>query len=318
MQTIVLATQKGGSGKSTLAISLALAAIRAGHNVRLIETDPQGTVSNWKRRRPYAAPIVEPIYAAREVEQRLQSLAQNGVTVTIVDTAGGESAATNSAIRYSDFCLIPTRPSIADIEATAATLSVVRAWHKPFAYVLNQTPIRAAARLAGAENALSDEAALDIADIVARPFIVMRNDHQDALSAGLAVCEYAPGGKSAEEIRALWQWVEARLGNEVAATDEPIIEEFVEIPAIIPKWAALPSFDTDSALLPESASPTSDITLSRTANARATRKQSGHQPRPDCFAAATIRAAGTFRLRGHRPETNAGNSRVRPRSGDDR
>jgi chromosome partitioning protein len=248
MQTIVLATQKGGSGKSTLAIGLALAAIRAGHNVRLIETDPQGTVSNWKRRRPYAAPIIEPIYAAREVEQRLQSLVHDGVTVTIVDTAGGESAATNSAIRYSDLCLIPTRPSIADIEATAATLRVIRAWHKPFAYVLNQTPIRAAARLAGAENALSNEAALDIAEIVARPLIVMRNDHQDALSAGLAVCEHAPGGKSAEEMRALWQWTESRLDNAVAATDEPIIEEFVEIPAIIPKWAALPSFDADSAL----------------------------------------------------------------------
>src|SRR5205823_1926255 len=65
MQTIVLATQKGGSVKSTLAIGLALAAIRAGHNVRLIDTDPQGTVSNWKRRRTYAAPIIEPIDAAR-------------------------------------------------------------------------------------------------------------------------------------------------------------------------------------------------------------------------------------------------------------
>jgi chromosome partitioning protein len=168
--------------------------------------------------------------------------------VTIVDTAGGETAATNSAIRYSDFCLIPTRPSIADIEATAATLRVIRAWHKPFAYVLNQTPIRAAARLAGAEHALGAEAALDAAEIVAQPFVVMRNDYQDALSAGLAVCEHAPGGKSAEEIRALWQWVETRLGNAVTATDEPAVEEFLEIPAIIPKWAARPSFDNDSAL----------------------------------------------------------------------
>ena len=49
-------------------------------------------------------------------------------------------------------------------------------------------------------------------------------------------------------MRSLWQWTESRLGNAVAATDEPIIEEFVEIPAIIPKWAALRSFDTDSAL----------------------------------------------------------------------
>ncbi|WP_213286783.1 ParA family protein [Bradyrhizobium sp. sGM-13] len=247
MQTIVLATQKGGSGKSTLAISLALAAIRAGHNVRLIETDSQGTLSNWKRRRPYAAPVVEPVYAAREVEQRLQSLDREGVTVAIVDTAGGVSAATNSAIRYADFCLIPTRPSIADIEATAPTLSVVRAWHKPFAYVLNQTPIRGT-RLASAENALSDEAALDIGDILAKPLIVMRNDHQDALSAGLAVCEYAPSGKSAEEIRALWQWIEVRLGNMAAAGDEPIIDELVETPAILPAMAALPVMANDSAL----------------------------------------------------------------------
>jgi chromosome partitioning protein len=247
MQTIVLTTQKGGAGKSTLAISLALAAIRAGHNVRLIETDPQGTVSNWRRRRPYAAPVVEPVYAARELEQRLQSLDREGVTVTIVDTAGGISAATVSAIRYADFCLIPARPSIADIEATAATLSVVRAWRKPFAYVLNQTPIRAAARLAGAENSLSDEAALDIDDILARPSIVMRNDHQDALSAGLAVCEYAPGGKSAEEIRALWRWIDARMGNEATASDEPIIEELVETPAILPAMAALPHIETGSA-----------------------------------------------------------------------
>ena len=42
MQTIVMATQKGGSGKSTLAFCLALAATRAGHTVRLIETDAQG------------------------------------------------------------------------------------------------------------------------------------------------------------------------------------------------------------------------------------------------------------------------------------
>ena len=68
MQTIVLATQKGGSGKSTLAIGLALAAIQAGHAVRLIETDSQGTLSSWQRRRIYAEPVVEPTPAVPAVK----------------------------------------------------------------------------------------------------------------------------------------------------------------------------------------------------------------------------------------------------------
>ena len=229
MQTIVLATQKGGSGKSTLAIGLALAAIQAGHTVRLIETDSQGTLSNWQSRRPYAEPIVEPVYVAGDVEQRLQALERDGVTLAIVDTSGGINAATTSAIRHADLCLIPARPSIADIEASASTLSVIRAWNKPFAFVLNQTPIRGQ-RLTNAATTLGDEAALDTAGVVARPFIVMRNDHQDALSAGLAVSEYAPASKSAEEINGLWKWVEAKLNGSVAVRHEVLASNLPEAP----------------------------------------------------------------------------------------
>jgi chromosome partitioning protein len=239
MQTIVLATQKGGSGKSTLAIGLALAAIQAGHTVRLIETDSQGTLLNWQGRRPYAEPIVEPVYAANDVEQRLQALDRDGVTLTIIDTPGGVSAATTAAVRYADLCLIPARPSIADIEASASTLSLARAWNKPFAFILNQTPIRGQ-RLNNATATLSDEAGLDADSIVARPFIAMRNDHQDALGAGLAVIEYAPASKSAEEIRSLWQWVEARLNGCVAVRHEVIVSNLPEAPlaAVFPEPSA--------------------------------------------------------------------------------
>jgi chromosome partitioning protein len=239
MQTIVLATQKGGSGKTTLAIGLALAAIQAGHTVRLIETDSQGTLSNWQSRRPYAEPIVEPIYAAGDFEQRLQSLDRSGATLAIIDTAGGVSAATTAAVRYADLCLIPARPSIADIEATVTTLDMVRAWKRPFAFILNQTPIRGQ-RLNTAANALSEEAALDISGVVATPFIVMRNDHQDALSAGLAVNEYAPTSKSAEEIRGLWQWVEAKLNAGAMIVDAPFVGEVPEAP-LAPMFVETPA-----------------------------------------------------------------------------
>jgi chromosome partitioning protein len=216
MHIMVLATQKGGSGKSTLAIGLALAAKQAGYNVRLIETDPQATLANWQSRRGLAEPLVETILNAGDIAPRLASLERGGVTLVIIDTAGGLSAATTVAIRHSDLCLIPARPSVADIEASAATLGIARAWKRPFAFVLNQTPIRGG-RIDNAANTLGNEAARDLADVLARPFVVMRNDHQDALAAGLAVGEFAPNGKSADEIRLLWQWVEARLTADVTA-----------------------------------------------------------------------------------------------------
>jgi chromosome partitioning protein len=237
MLTIVLATQKGGSGKSTLAIGLALAAKQAGHTVRLIETDPQATLMNWQTRRGLAEPLVEAVHDVAVIERRLEALRAGGVTLAIIDTAGGVSAATTAAIRHADLCMIPARPSVADIEATASTLQIVRAWKKPFAFILNQTPIRGA-RITNAATTLGDEAALELSDVLAQPFIVMRNDHQDALAAGLAVSEYAPTGKSAGEIRELWQWTEAKLNGRTATaevadeqTDSPFPIIFVETSA---------------------------------------------------------------------------------------
>lgn len=233
MYTIVLATQKGGSGKSTLAIGLALAAIQAGHTVRLIETDPQGTLSNWQGRRPYAEPLVEPVYSAGDIEGKLQSLDRSGVTLVIIDTAGGTSAATTAAIRYADLCLIPSRPSVADVEATASTLNLARAWNTPFAFVLNQAPIRGQ-RVSNAAIVLGEEMSNDLASVVAQPYIVMRNDHQDALGLGLAVIEYAPSGKSADEVRGLWQWVDTRLNDGVSADEPLMISMLPSSPDIVP------------------------------------------------------------------------------------
>ena len=254
MHTIVLATQKGGSGKSTLAIGLALAAQQAGHNVRLIETDKQGTLSKWQCRRGLAEPLVEPIYNAADIENRLPALERGGVTLTIIDTASGITAAATAAIRHSYMTLIPARPSIADIEATAATLGVIKAWKKPFAYILNQTPLRGQ-RIDAAATTLSDDAGYDLFDVVAQPFVVMRNDHQDAMTAGLAVSEYAPSGKSAEEMHDLWRWVETRLNCAVPAEEEAVVvPEFpillrerlqsIQAPSSLPTWADTnPSWD---------------------------------------------------------------------------
>ena len=52
MKTIVASSQKGGSGKTTLCAHLAVEAERQGDGpVWLIDTDKQGTLSQWHERR---------------------------------------------------------------------------------------------------------------------------------------------------------------------------------------------------------------------------------------------------------------------------
>jgi chromosome partitioning protein len=99
------------------------------------------------------------------------------------------------------------------------------------AFVLNQTPIHGQ-RIHHAASALSDGSAVGLTDVLALPFITTRNDHHDALRAGLAVSEYAPSGKSADEIRDLWQWVAARLPGGVL-DHQPLASEDATFPALL-------------------------------------------------------------------------------------
>jgi chromosome partitioning protein len=135
--------------------------------------------------------------------------------------AGIVRLVTTAAINAADLCRIPARPSPADIKAALPTLSAVRSLDKPFAFILNQTPTRGN-RIDDASAALSEKAvSLNLMGVLALPYIVMRNDHQDALGAGLAVTEYALNGKSADEMRGLWRWVSKKLAVGSPAFEQP-------------------------------------------------------------------------------------------------
>jgi chromosome partitioning protein len=207
MHIVALAAQKGGGGKSTLATGLAVAAMEDGHRVGMVETDQQGTVWNWGRRRTSPEPRIYCASSGIELERALLALKHDGFTMAVIDTPGTNNIMSASAIGAVDLCLIPARPSPADIEAALPTLAIVHKLGKPFAFVLNQAPPRGY-RLGEAAAALS------AAGMLALPYIVQRNDHQDALGAGFGVTEFAPNGLAAQEIRGLWQWVWKKLKAE--------------------------------------------------------------------------------------------------------
>jgi chromosome partitioning protein len=216
MHIVALVTQKGGSGKSTLAVGLAVAALEQGQRVGLIDADPQGTMASWSGRRGANSPAVARVGSGTEMGRALTAFERDGATLVIIDTAAGDNVTSTSAIYAADLCLIPARPSPADIEAALPTLATIRKLDKPFAFVLCQTPARSYFRLSEAATALN------AMGVLALPYIVQRNDHQDALGAGLGVTEFDPRGKAAQEIRELWLWTVGKLSDGAAQRQQDL------------------------------------------------------------------------------------------------
>lgn len=202
MKVISLVTQKGGSGKSTLCVSLAVAALEAGRTVCILEMDKQATITQWAQARAGKEPEVAQI-TADKLEGIIDRLQGAEYDYVFVDTPGIDSPGTNSAIRASDLCLIPCRPTPADLRGVAPTLAAIHRLEKDFAFVLNQTPPRSYRVRDTAEG-------LKVLGLLAEVNVVMRNDHQDAIGSGQGVTEFNPDGAAADEIRRLWGWIDNR------------------------------------------------------------------------------------------------------------
>ena len=205
MHVITFATQKGGTGKSSLALSLAVAAAEKGLKVAIIDIDPQGTAEEWYKRRQSETPGV---YALRwsHVPSHVYKLRRENYDLAIVDTPGADNAAAAEAIKEADFCLLPVRPSVADIEASKATVRHLNDRKKPFAFILNQCPT--GGRTSRTSNA---RMALQLLGGLCDATLAHRSDHMDALASGLGVTEFSPSGKAADEVRAVLNWLMRRL-----------------------------------------------------------------------------------------------------------
>jgi chromosome partitioning protein len=208
MNTLALVTQKGGTGKSSLSVSLAVAAEQSGLRTYLLDLDPQGTARKWYERRVAATPELATIEPS-QVPTAIGALKRQGYELVIIDTPGVDTPATAAAMQAADLCLVPARPSTADLEATLPTVSTLLRLGKGFAFVLNQCPpnrsIKTSPRTKGAFESLRH------LGVVADVAIELRADHQDAMFHGLGVTEFDPSSKAAGEIRALLEWVQTRL-----------------------------------------------------------------------------------------------------------
>lgn len=214
MRTIAFLTQKGGTGKTTLAASLAVAAAAAGEKVIALDLDPQGSLTRWGQRRAemktVRAIMVEPFERDRlgRLGAILAGLAGTGFTLAIFDTAGADNSAVSLVAQAADLCLLPSRPTRLDVEATATTFRTAFLAKRKAAFVLNQCP-------ANTRSARANEAAKGLTSlgVLAEPLLSARMDYQDALARGFGVTEYSRDGRAAQEIEQLWHWAYAQIGE---------------------------------------------------------------------------------------------------------
>jgi chromosome partitioning protein len=207
MRTIAFVTQKGGSGKSTLASSLAVAAQEMKEKVCVIDTDPQGSLTNWAKTRETGDIEVIASGAAR-LPALLAQLKAKGFTLAIIDTPGAEGPASAAAMVVADLNIIPSRPSMFDLWASAKTRAALKDVGGDFVFLLNQCPpAQQTARVQDGVETLEEMGGL------ISPLILARVDYQEAVRHGWGVTELNPNGAAAEEMRGLWASIRRRLAR---------------------------------------------------------------------------------------------------------
>ncbi len=147
-KVIAVVQQKGGSGKTTLAVNLAVACLRRGMTVALLDTDPQGSLGRWfmaRRDRLGEAGIEFSTSSAWGVSYECEKL-KRSADIVIVDTPPKVDADLRPALRAADLVLVPVASSHVDLWATEGVLDLAAREHKAVWLVLNR--VRANTRLA--------------------------------------------------------------------------------------------------------------------------------------------------------------------------
>jgi chromosome partitioning protein len=198
---ITFAQQKGGSGKTTMAAHLAVALLRAGNSVAILDVDPQGSLGEWFERREAsmgeaATGLVFRTASGWGARREARSLARDHDFV-VVDTPPKSDSESRPAIEAADLVCVPVQPTPVDLWATLPTLEQVQKEGTRSLIVINRAVGRAS--LTGEMM----KAIRELGHPAATVAIGSRVAFAGSMGEGRTVMETAPGSKAAAEIEAL-------------------------------------------------------------------------------------------------------------------
>lgn len=207
METLAILSGKGGAGKTTLAVHLAVASEQAGFSTAVIDLDPQASAFSWKSTRSVEShtPAVISAHATRLLEL-LETARDQGVDLTIIDTAPHAETPALAAARAASLVLIPCRPSIFDLRSIRSTIEITRLAGVPSMVVLNAVPARGT-RVVQARRAIATY------NIECSPYeLGNRVAFVNSVTSGKTAQESDPRGKASQEVLSLYTHITDYIG----------------------------------------------------------------------------------------------------------
>jgi len=199
MRVVSILNRKGGVGKSTIACQLARGLQLQRLNVLVIDTDSQGTASDWAETGD-DTPLVVKIDRATLDDDIPR--AGSDYDVVVVDGAAKASRMNSSAVKASDLVLIPIQPSAVDIWPAKEMVDIIKARQEvtgePEARFLVSRAVVGTNLASTISDALSG---LEVPLCEAR--IHQRVAYAEAMGMGTGVMDLSSANKAVREIKDL-------------------------------------------------------------------------------------------------------------------
>jgi chromosome partitioning protein len=200
MMIISLVNQKGGVGKTTIAINIGIGMARRNYKVGFLDTDPQGTASQWQTIEGNLAFEVRRHPAPVSSGDLMDSDRNHGVLV--IDTPPAIGEITQSVLEVSDLAIIPLAPSVLDIWSSRTTIGMIEEAKKVNPKLEGRLLVsRKIPRTRLGRDGREAIAALEMD--VFETEISQRIAYVESMIAGVSVFQYAPKSDASMEIETL-------------------------------------------------------------------------------------------------------------------
>ena len=198
---ITVAQQKGGTGKTTVAAHLAVALLRRGKSVAILDVDPQGSLGQWFEAREQrlgedATGLRFRTASGWGARREARDLARDYEFV-VVDTPPKSDSEARPAIEAASLVVIPVQPTPVDVWSTDSTLALIARERVNGLLVINRVNQRA--RLAAEMIA----AIRGLGCVAANAQLGNRVSFAASMGQGGTVLELEPRGKAAREVEDL-------------------------------------------------------------------------------------------------------------------